>query len=230
MVNTKERVLVLAAHPDDEVLGCGGAIARHREEGDEVRVLIMGEGIAARAGISDAEVARQQEALRAHIARANAVLGTTGYSQLTLPDQRFDTMPLLDITHAVEEAIRSCNPTLIYTHHAGDVNLDHTTLARAVEAAVRPGAHASLAEVRAFEVPSSSEWNFTRERFAPQVFVSLTESQLKKKIDAMRAYESEMRPFPHPRSPEYLDALARVRGGQSGTPAAEAFAAVYRRI
>ncbi len=226
----KNTVLVIAAHPDDEVLGCGGAIAYHRENGDTVRVLILGEGIAARAGVSAKEVKEKQETLRSHIARAHEVLGTNAYSQLALPDQRFDAISLLEIMHLLEEVIKSYNPTLIYTHHAGDVNLDHTTVSRAVESVIRPIAHSNIREVRAFEVPSSSEWNFVRDPFRPNVFISLTEKQLKKKVDAMREYSSEIRDFPHPRSLEYLEALARVRGGQSGSHAAEGFALVYRRI
>jgi N-acetylglucosamine malate deacetylase 1 len=230
MTTGKNVVLVIAAHPDDEVLGCGGAIARHREEGDTVHVLIMGEGIASRAGIPADKIKQEQKTLRSHMARAHKLLGTSGYMHLALPDQRFETIPILDITHIVEDAIRKYNPEIIYTHNGGDINLDHTTLARAVESAVRPGTYPSIKEVRAFEVPSTTEWNFVRERFAPNVFISLTERQLKKKIDAARKYIFEMRDFPHPRSREYLESLARVRGGQSGFCAAEGFELVYRRI
>ena len=230
MTNGKNVVLVIAAHPDDEVLGCGGAIARHREEGDAVHVLIMGEGIAARAGIPDDTVKKEQKTLRAHMTRAHKELDSSSFTHHELPDQRFETLPILDITHIVEGVIRKYNPNIIYTHNGVDINLDHTTLARAVESAVRPGTYPSIKEVRAFEVPSTTEWNFVRDRFAPNIFVSLTEKQLKKKINAASKYAAEMRDFPHPRSPEYLESLARVRGGQSGVRAAEGFALVYCRI
>ena len=121
------------------------------------------------------------------------------------------------------------SPTIIYTHHIGDTNIDHRITAEAVDAVVRPMEGNTIMEVRAFEVPSSSEWNFTRTPFRPNIFVSLTEGQLKKKIDAMKEYTSEIRTFPHPRSSEYLESLARVRGGQSGFHAAEAFMLVYAR-
>lgn len=230
MQHKKKTILIIAAHPDDEVLGCGGVIAYHRDRGDEVHVLIMGEGIAARAGVSDAEVERQQKTLHSHIARAHAILGTSSYTHFSLPDQRFETIPLLDITHIVEDAIKKHKPEIVYTHNGVDVNLDHTTLSRAVESAVRPGTYPCIKEVRAFEVPSTTEWNFMRERFAPNVFIALTESQLKKKIRAMCAYKSELRLFPHPRSERYLDALARVRGGHAGFTAAEGFELAYCRI
>lgn len=223
-------ILVIAAHPDDEVLGCGGAIARHREEGDTVRVLILGEGIASRTDISKEEVAIQQKKLLADAVSANAILGVPAPQLRSFPDNSFDSVLLLSIVQEIETVMKDTTPDLIYTHHAGDVNIDHRIVSQAVEVAVRPMEGGCVLEVRAFEVPSSTEWNFVREPFRPNVFVQLTEVQLNKKIDAMRAYKSEIRAFPHPRSPEYLEALARVRGGQSGSRAAEAFSLVYVRV
>lgn len=226
---TTRNVLVIAAHPDDEILGAGGAMARHREEGVTVSVLIIGEGIASRADIPKKEVAIQQKKLQANSVSANAVLGASAPKILSFPDNALDSVPLLSIVREIEEVIKNTSPALIYTHHRGDVNIDHRIVAEAVDAAVRPMEGNSVHEVRAFEVPSSSEWNFTRAPFRPNVFVALSEAQLQKKIRAMRAYESEVREFPHPRSPEYLESLARVRGGQSGYKAAEAFELVYLR-
>jgi LmbE family N-acetylglucosaminyl deacetylase len=226
----RSSVLVVAAHPDDEVLGCGGAVARHVEEGDSVKILIAGEGISSRVGIQSNAVAKQQMELRSAACQAAQILGASTPILKQLPDNRFDEIPLLKIIQMIELVIRESEPTLIYTHHASDVNVDHRILSAAIEAAARPMEHSCIQEVRAFEVPSSSEWNFTRPLFCPTVFVSLTERQLRKKIDAMRCYTSEIREFPHPRSPEYLESLARLRGAQSGACAAEAFALVYRRI
>jgi len=222
-------VLVVAAHPDDEVLGAGGAIARHREEGDSVIVLILGEGIVSRAGVSKGEALKQQKKLQTDAVSASAVLGAPSPMLRSFPDNSFDSVPLLSIVREIETVVKETKPDLIYTHHAGDVNIDHRVVAEAVDAVVRPLENARLTEVRAFEIASSSDWNFTRSAFRPNIFVALSEVQLQKKIDAMRAYTSEIRPFPHPRSPEYLEALARVRGGQSGFRAAEAFALIYAR-
>lgn len=222
-------VLVIAAHPDDEVLGAGGAIARHAEEGDRVALLILGTGVAARAGLAEADIAQQQRKLRDAAQSAAAHLGALEPTICSFPDNQFDTVALLSIVREVEAVMEASKPDIVYTHHAGDVNVDHRTVSQAVEAATRPMEGNSVREVRAFEVPSSSEWNFTRAPFRPNVFLALTDVQLKKKIDAMKTYNSEIRAFPHPRSPEYLEALARVRGGQSGYRAAEAFELVYAR-
>lgn len=222
------RVLVVAAHPDDECLGAAGAVARHREQGDSVSVVILGEGIASRAGIPADETRRLQEELTESARKAQAVLGGPPPLMRSFPDNAFDSVPLLSVVQAIEDVIEETKPELIYTHHAGDVNIDHRIVAEAVEAAARPLQGTTIREVRAFEIASSTEWNFTRPPFRPNVFVALTEVQLAKKIDALRCYASEMRHFPHPRSVEYLTALARVRGGQSGSFAAEGFALVYR--
>lgn len=223
-------ILVVAAHPDDEVLGAGGAIARHREEGDRVAVLILGEGIASRTGLTSEGIEKAQGALERHAKNALKILGAPHPMRARFRDNAFDSVPLLDIVQEIESAIAKVRPTLIYTHHGSDVNIDHGIVSRAVEAATRPLEKSTVAEVRAFEVPSSTEWNFTRPAFRANLFVPLTESQLKKKIRAMKAYVGEIRTFPHPRSPRYLESLARVRGGQSGCKAAEAFELVYRKV
>lgn len=229
-MSVPEKILVIAAHPDDEVLGCGGAMARHIEEGESVIILVLGEGIAARAGVPAVEIQEAQEKLYADMRASHRIIGAGEPRTCALPDNAFDSVPLLSVVHEIEKVMADIQPTLIYTHHGSDTNVDHRIVAQAVDAAVRPMQGNVLREVRAFEVPSSTEWNFTRPQFRPQVFVALSEGQLKKKIDAMNAYASEVRAFPHPRSSEYLEALARVRGGQSGFRAAEAFEMVYRRI
>lgn len=230
MNDMKERVLVIAAHPDDEVLGAGGAVARYAEEGATVAVLILGEGVASRQGLAPSMVKKEQEQLRTCTTQAAQILSIPEPIIKQLPDNQFDTVPLLSIVHTVEDVVKEFRPTLVYTHHHGDVNVDHRLTAEATEAAVRPQEGLSVREVRAFEIPSSSEWNFIRPVFRPNIFVTLSEGQLKKKLDALGAYGPEMRFFPHPRSHEYITALAHVRGAQGGFRAAEAFALVYRRV
>lgn len=224
------KVLVIAAHPDDEVLGAGGAIARHIEDNDSVTVLVLGKGIASRVVVPAKDVKKRQKELSAHMRAAHKVLGAGAAIQKDFPDNVFDSIPLLSIVQEIEKVLDDVQPDLVYTHHAEDVNIDHRRVSEAVEVATRPMENGYVREVRAFEVPSSTEWNFTRAPFNPNVFVSLSESQLTKKINAMEEYASEIRPFPHPRSSEYIEALARVRGGQSGFRAAEAFVLVYRRV
>ncbi len=207
--------LIVAAHPDDEVLGAGGTIARLTSEGEEVHIAILGEG-----GTSRDE--GTVTALRRQVAQAAEHLGTPNVSHFTLPDQRFDTVPLLEITQIVESLISMVKPDTIFTHHRGDLNLDHQITHRAVLTACRPIPDAYVRKLYAFETPSSTEWAFGSPAFAPNVFVGIG-AYLQTKISAMQVYESEVRKVPHPRSPEMLGALAFYRGAQAGLSAAEAF-------
>lgn len=228
-MSEKNRVLVIAAHPDDEVLGAGGAIARHSECGDVISILILADGVTSR-GSENKNFKKELGQRNASALSAAKILGAQTPILCGFPDNQLDTVPLLSIVKEIEKAIRVINPTIIYTHHAGDVNIDHRLVSEATEAAVRPMKGTDVKEVRAFEVASSSEWNFTRDVFRPNVFVSLSKEQFKLKCNALDEYVEEMRPFPHPRSKEYIEALAKVRGGQSGNYFAEAFELIYRRI
>ena len=147
------------------------------------------------------------------------------------PCCQFDTLSLLDITHAVEEVIQELKPSIIYTHHFGDVNIDHRRTVEAVETAIRPNGRSFVAEVLSFEIPSSTEWNFAKpEIFRPNVFVEVSETQFAAKMKALFGpYRKEMRAYPHSRSEEYVRALATCRGGQAGFPIAESFVQILRR-
>lgn len=218
------KILVVAAHPDDEVLGCGATIARLAEEQHEIKIAILGEGITSR--YSDRRLVEPHliEDLQNCSRRAIKLLGVEEVDYFELPDNRFDTLPLLEITKRVEGLIETFRPELIFTQHPGDLNLDHVLTARAVLTASRPVAGQCAREVYAFEAPSSTEWAFnkTGESFAPNVFYDISIT-LEKKLAAMAEYDSEARPFPHPRSPEALQARARMWGSVAGCPAAEAF-------
>jgi LmbE family N-acetylglucosaminyl deacetylase len=218
------RVLVVAAHPDDEVLGCGGTMARLVNEGHEVHITIMGEGITSRHG-------QPQEADRDQLSRlhrqAQAAAGKIKASDVVLcklPDNRLDTVALLDVVKLVEDMVQKLKPEIVYTHHPGDLNIDHGVVHRAVLTATRPMAGQPVREIYAFEVPSSTEWAFHRVEpcFRPNVFVDVS-GTLETKIEAMACYESEARKFPHPRSPEALRAIAARWGSVVGCQAAEAF-------
>lgn len=216
--------LVIAAHPDDEVLGCGGTVARMSAEGHQVHIAILGEGITARhVDRSDADT-KAMDALHSHANRAGQILGAISVEVLDLPDNRFDTVPMLDINKRVEQLIERHHPEVIYTHHAGDLNLDHVITHRAVMTATRPMSKSAVKAIYAFEIASSSEWAFDSvgPTFAPNTFVDI-EKFIDAKCEAMSAYESEARDFPHPRSTPALRAQATRWGAACGRAAAEAF-------
>jgi LmbE family N-acetylglucosaminyl deacetylase len=218
------KVLVVAAHPDDEVLGCGGTLGRHAARGDEARIAILGEGVTSRYESRQEADPRLLEALHERSRRAGELLGAREVSLHGLPDNRFDSVPLLEVVKVVEKLVEEFRPEVIYTHHPGDLNVDHGVTFRAVLTATRPLAGRPVREVLSFEVPSSTEWAFQRIEpvFRPNVFVDITEC-LPDKVEAMALYESEARPFPHPRSGEALRAIARRWGSVVGLEYAEAF-------
>ncbi len=219
-----KKILVIAAHPDDEVLGCGGTIARLVAEGAEVQVLILASGLTSRADFPEAEAAARLEKHYDCAQRAGQFLGASQVHLLGLPDQRLDTIPLLEITHALERQLAAFQPDTVFTQHGGDLNYDHVITFRATLTATRPQAGHCVKRVYAYEVASSTEWAFQcfSPVFRPDTFFDIS-STLEKKIAAMQIYESETRPFPHPRSPEALRSIARRWGSTVGVHAAEAF-------
>lgn len=211
-------ILVVAAHPDDEALGCGGTIARHAREGAAVHVVFMTDGVGAR-GSSAGDRERQ--------AAANAALKLLGAQPpvfLDFPDNQLDTVPFLAVVKKVEEAVSRTNPSIIYTHHSGDLNIDHQITQRAVMTACRPMPGSGVREIYGFEVLSSTEWAAPAQDgpFLPVRFVGIY-AFLDQKLEALRCYAHEMREFPHSRSYETVKALAVLRGSNNGLRAAEAF-------
>ncbi len=226
-MSTQSPTLIITAHPDDEVLGCGGAIARLAREGHDVYIAILGEGITSR---YQHRVQADQSLVKGLHARSRQVTELLGAKDLllySLPDNRFDTVPLLDVVKIIEEMVKRVRPQVIYTHHGGDLNIDHVITHRAVMTATRPEENCPVKEIYAFEVPSSTEWAFGQFQpaFRPNVFVDISKT-LETKIRAMELYKSEVRAFPHPRSPEALRAIAHRWGSVVGLEVAEAFALV----
>lgn len=219
------KVLVFAAHPDDEVLGCGATIARHVRLGDEVHVVILAEGATSRDMKRDRDQRGSALSELADAAgRAKAILG---YATLTLhdfPDNRMDSLDLLDVVKVVESHIDRINPNTVYTHHAGDINIDHRQLHQAVVTACRPQPLHPVKTLLFFEIASSTEWQTAGSAppFTPNWFVDVS-ATLAVKLQALQAYQTEMRPWPHSRSLEALEHLARWRGSSMGVAAAEAF-------
>jgi LmbE family N-acetylglucosaminyl deacetylase len=219
-----EIVMVVAAHPDDEVLGCGGTLARHAENGDKVHVLILADG----------ETSRQQAGevseRWACADRAANILGIRLHKILGFPDNQLDKIALLEVVREIELAISQLKPTVVYTHHGGDLNIDHQIACRAVMTACRPLPGSTVNAIYTFETVSSTEWGVPQldPMFMPVRVVDISDT-MQKKMAALQCYDAEMRPFPHARSYEAIEHLARLRGTQSGIKAAEVFG-VMRQI
>jgi LmbE family N-acetylglucosaminyl deacetylase len=212
------KVLLIAAHPDDELLGAGGTIRKHHLDGDDIRVVLACEGVSMR---YDAE---HGEALHAQTLAACSILGVTDVRFLGLPDQRLDTLPLVDVITPVEAEIDDFEPEIVYTHFGGDVNHDHRILFEAVQVATRPYAAPSVKQLLCFATPSATEWGYhgIQGSFTPDLMVNITNT-LDAKIEAFLCYEKELRAAPHPRSPESLRAIAVGWGSVIGAGAAEPF-------
>lgn len=212
------KVMAIAAHPDDELLGLGATLARHAEAGDEVHAVVLSEGATAR--YDDGAKSLLQEAGR----RAAVVLGLRSIQFLGMPDQKLDTLPLLEIIQAIERVLDGLGPDVVYTHHWGDVNRDHRVVCEAVMVAARPIGANFPRRVYCFETPSSTEWSAPDPAgaFVPNHFVDVTPT-IEKKLAAMACYETELRAPPHPRSLEALRARAAYWGQIVTRPYAEAF-------
>lgn len=220
-----KRVLVVAAHPDDEVLGVGGTIINHAKDGDNVHIMIMAEGITSRNEKRDAESARDElAALHAKCSEVAKILGAEKLIMCKFPDNRMDSVDLLDVVKEIEREVDSFKPDTVYTHHAGDVNIDHTVTHNAVVTACRSLPSCGVKTILFFETLSSTEWQMqTSDKvFCPNWFVDVSETfEKKKKI--LHLYESEMREFPHTRSYKTVECLAHFRGSIVGVEYAEAF-------
>lgn len=215
-------VLIVAAHIDDEALGCGGTIARHVAEGDNVYAVFMADGVSSRAQADQNDLATRNAAAE----YAREILGIREHFYLGLADNRLDSFPLIEVIQRLEPIIRKLQPNIIYTHHHGDLNVDHRITHQATLTACRPMPGSSIQAIYAFEVMSSTEWATPiAEPFVPNHYVDISD-QLDTKIDALSAYQLEMREAPHSRSIEHLAHLAHHRGHTVGVVAAEAFVTV----
>ena len=218
-------VLVIAAHPDDEVLGCGGSIAWHTSRGDNVIVLILADGVGSRQCSDKQEKnSSEVEVRQLNAKNANKILGVKELVMLSYPDNQMDSVPLLDVVQQIECVINIHNPSVIYTHNSSDVNIDHRVVHDAVIAACRPQPGSNIRQLLFFEIPSSTEWRppASRVMFSPNWHINITDT-LAIKLEALSIYESELREFPHSRSIAAVEHLACWRGASVGLHAAEAF-------
>jgi LmbE family N-acetylglucosaminyl deacetylase len=223
-MNVREplRVLVFAAHPDDDVLGMGGTIAVHATvRGDTVRIVCVTDGSSTQYPGDDAT--REQKEIEAR--RAAAELGVSDYVHLDLPDMRLDTVPHVEVNRVVEEHVRDLQPQLVYTAQP-DVNLDHRALFDSVAVATRPVPKQSVRRLLTYAPTSSSEWTpAPLNRFVPNWFVDISET-LERKVAAFACYATEQRPYPHPRSERAIRAAAAFHGSSCGSEYAEPFVLV----
>ena len=217
------RILVLAAHPDDEVLGCGGTIAKFASDGAFIHIAFLADGVFSREGDTkeaENELLERREASR----KACTIMGVNSVSFDNLPDNRLDTIALLEITKKIENLIDAHQVDTIFTHHIGDVNIDHQRVHQAMIPACRPQKGSFVKNILCFEVPSSTEWQLpgSAEAFVPNFFIDISKT-INTKREALKAYSAELREWPHPRSIKGVEALASWRGATIGTEAAEAF-------
>jgi len=219
--------MVVVAHPDDEILGLGASMNRLIEEyGAEVHVVILGEGLTSRSDKRDTEKWNDDlEIHRANIKDAQQKIGYDSVSIYDFPDNRFDTVPLLDVIKVVDKEQKASRPDIIFTHHGGDVNIDHQRTFEAVVTACRPMKDELVKTIITFETPSGTEWRASSDpnHFIPNLFMAFDKSHLKKKTDAMECYKFEKRDYPHPRSRKALEIRASFWGQTVGTRYAEAF-------
>jgi LmbE family N-acetylglucosaminyl deacetylase len=209
-----QKVLVIGPHGLDEVLGCGGTIARHVDDGDKVDIfLLFGDGT------------RRDAARRVAAAEAASILGAAPPTFGGLAEGRGDTLPLIDVVSKVEAAVTAAKPSVVYVGFGGSLHVDHQVTFRAAVTAIRPLPGATVRAIYAYEILSSTEWAPGPMGFRPNRFVEISR-QLDRKMAALAKYGAEMRPAPHARSPEAVRALAVSRGASVGLAAAEGFEVV----
>ncbi|MCR5793413.1 MAG: PIG-L family deacetylase [Lachnospiraceae bacterium] len=223
-------VLVFAAHPDDELLGLGGTVRKLTDEGVTVRAVIMAEGITSRSNKREEADKKELIELQKDSRKAAEIVGYESIDFCGLPDNRMDGMELLDVIKYISKYIDMYRPDTVFTHHHGDLNIDHRITCEAVLTACRPVGDYCVKRIYAFETPSSSEWNYNYvEPFTPNVYIDVTDT-LEAKVKGMQCYRTESTIYPHPRSAEALRALGRYRGSNAGMEMAEAFVLLRENV
>lgn len=216
----KKSILVVASHPDDEVLGCGGTIAKHVAEGHRVTVVFMTNGESSR---SEADNQKNISTRNQDCKKALSILGVKDYMNFDFPDNMMDQVPLLEVVKSIEDTIQKFRPSIIYTHFSDDLNIDHRITHEAVLTACRPQSWSPVKSIFLFEVLSATEWNSnSKNKFNPNKFIDIS-NYWPTKHSALNAYRKELRPFPHSRNIKTIKALAVYRGATVGFKKAEAF-------
>lgn len=220
-----KKILIVAAHPDDEVLGCFGTVARLIKEGYEAYTLILGEGKTSR--LDNRIINKNEEELKIlndEIKKANDIIGIKKCFVYNFPDNRFDSVDLLDIIKVISKIKDEIKPDIIFTHYENDLNIDHKITYQAVITATRPIENESVKEIYSFEILSSTEWQYPIS-FSPDVFFDIQDT-IELKLNAMQCYESELCLYPHPRSLKGIELNAKYNGMRVGKNYVEAFKSV----
>ena len=219
-----KKILVIVAHADDEAIGCGGTLLKHSDKGDEVRIIYMTDGVGARVEDTNAEdaIARKNRLFAQQ--QACQKLKVSQYYNFDFPDNQMDQVALIEVVQVIEAIINEFQPTVVYTHHGGDLNVDHRIVHQAVLTACRPQPNACVQKILSFEVNSSTEWSSQAmgDNFQPNYFSDIS-NQIVAKQQLLKIYQQEMRIFPHSRSIEAIITLNKLRGSQVGVSSAEAF-------
>ena len=217
-----KKIMVIAAHPDDEMLGCGGTLIKHSKNGDNIKTLILGQGMLSR-GEDESILTR----LRADLKKANDIIGVNDLKFFDFPDNAFDSVPLLNIIKVVEKEIDDYEPDIIYTHFSNDLNIDHRRTFEAVMTACRPQPAFKNPDIYSFFIQSSTDWISSTEatQFVPNVFVDV-EDEIEQKIEALKTYQTEMKEYPHSRSLESIRVFSQYWGTRVGKLYAEPFVLV----
>ncbi len=218
----KNNILVVVAHPDDEVLGCGGTIAKHILNGDTVNLIVMSDGESSRTNIKN--IKKKINLRIKSLEKSSQILGINKIFKFNFPDNKFDSLPLLDIIQKIEPLIKKIKPDIIYTHYINDLNIDHRIVAMSINTICRPSFIKKMPKkIFSFEVLSSTELNFmNNNQFNPNYFVDISKT-FKLKIKAIKQYKSEIRDFPNGRSLKGIEVLSNYRGLSCGFKNAEAF-------
>lgn len=220
-----KKILIVAAHPDDEVLGCFGTVARLIKEGYEAYTLILGEGKTSRDEKRVVEDKKDEiEILNTEIIKANEIIGVKKVFIESFPDNRFDSVSLLDIIKVISKVKEEVQPDIIFTHYEHDLNVDHQITYKAVITSTRPMENECVKEIYSFEILSSTEWNYPLS-FSPDIYFDINDT-IDLKINAMNEYKSELCTYPHPRSIEGIELNAKYQGMRVGKEFVEAFKSI----
>ena len=217
------RVLIIAAHPDDDILGCGGYISKNNNKGEVFKVIFLAEGSTCRFSSKDEVAALNEVIYRNNLAKKSLEsLNISDYEFFNLPCGRLDQIDIIEINKIIENVVKEYKPSIIFTHSDSDVNNDHRIIFNSTLMATRPTQGSSVETIYSYEVLSSTEWSFVRS-FSPNVFIELTEDDIENKWLALSHYVTEIKSYPFPRSKIGVEVLAKYRGMQSGFCYAEAF-------